>query len=176
MGIARGGGESAVADDEGFESTKLAEVGHGGRSLVLLGDGRLEWQKASIEGDERSLGGPATVGEAISLYAELLLEGWTEKARQMEEGREVVAFEGVDDPRELLRDPQSFTIEEARAQAAAEVLSASLEALFALPENEGLGGPAARLYAEIEEAAASYPAAVTRLLYDAHRQLRGWPM
>ena len=109
-------------------------------------------------------GDQATVADTISWYAEGLLAGWIEKSREQDEGREVVAYEGAEDPRLLLRDPSSFTLDEAREQAATEVLDASLRAAAA--QDAG----AREFYAEIEEAAIAFPQVVTRLLYEARRQ------
>src|SRR5205085_11852514 len=115
-----------------------------------------------------------TVAEAIESYAELVLARWVETARQQREGREVIALESLVDPRVALRDPESFTIDEARADAAAEVLTESLNALLTLPEDEIPRGPARSFYDEVERAVAAFPAAATRLLYEARRELRGW--
>jgi hypothetical protein len=113
-----------------------------------------------VEGGRRSGDG---CRDTISWYAEGLLAGWIEKSREQDEGREVVAYEGAGDPRLLLRDPSSFTLDEAREQAATEVLDASLQAVSRLAEDGDF-------YAEIEEAAVSFPRVVTRLLYEARRQ------
>src|SRR5205823_9737887 len=124
----------------------LVELGYGQRSVVLLREEEgLAWWKAGM--DSRT-----TVAEAISFYAELVLERWVETARQQREGREVIALESLVDPRVALRDPSSFTIEEARADAAAEVLTESLNALLTMPEDAILRGAARSFYDEIEQA------------------------
>src|SRR5689334_17066169 len=106
---------------------KLAELGYEQRSVVLLReDDALAWWKATVE----SLEARTTVAEAIASYAELVLERWVETARQQREGREVIALESLVDPRIALRDPESFTIGEARADAAAQVLKESLNGLL----------------------------------------------
>src|SRR5690242_5051417 len=112
-------------------ATKLAELGYAQRSVVLLReDGEagpeLAWWTASVE----SLEARTTVTEACSSYAELVLERWVETAKQQREGREVIALESLVDPRVALRDPESFTIEEASGDAAGEVLTESLKGLL----------------------------------------------
>ena len=152
-------------------STKLAELGYGERSVVLLrDDSAFAWWKAS----EGSLEARTTVADAVELYAELVLARWVETARQQREGREVIALQSLVDPRVALRDPESFTIEEARADAAAEVLAESLDALLTLPEDEIPREAGRSFYDELEHAVAAFPSAATRLLYEAKRELRGW--
>jgi hypothetical protein len=150
---------------------KLAELGYGQRSVVLLReDEALAWWKATVD----SLEARTTVAEAIAFYAELVLERWVETAKQQREGREVIALESLVDPRVALRDPSSFTIGEASADAAAEVLAESLNGLLTLPEDTIPRGAARSFYDEIEHAVAAYPGAATRLLYEARRERHGW--
>src|SRR3954466_14472843 len=122
---------------------KLAELGYEKRSIVLLREEpELAWWK-STRGE---LDARTTVAEAISFYAELVLERWVETAKQHREGREVIGLESLVDPRMALRDPGSFSLEEAQAEAAGDVLNDSLNALLSAAEDGPLRGPARSFY------------------------------
>lgn len=113
-----------------------------------------------------------SLDEAIDKYAPLVLEHWAFGAEVM----------SLDEPGNggaggHLRDPGDFTLDEAPEQAAAaEVLRASMDGLFSLPERGTLLGPARRFYEEIVSTAGRYPRIATDLLYEAQRELHGWPV
>jgi len=158
-------------------------AGLGWRSFTVTGEatdeviGETEHGTPVQCGGEIEIGGRVSLLQAIDGYAEILLE------RHRRTAEEINACSRAEDPATgaptlKRRGSKDFTVDDAREQAAEELLRASIEALFALPGSRYAHfrrDVSRRFCAEIEAAAGRYLAVAVALLYEARGQQRGRP-